>query len=120
AALAGAALALCVIALLPLGLRPQLGLAWTPDLFGSPLDGGYVGPETYTDVNGGYAGALATLLALAYVVLGTRRRIASTFGGLLAFAWVLPAHVEPFHSLLKAIPPFDLAANTRMLPLAGV
>ncbi|MFG0316139.1 MAG: hypothetical protein ACF8XB_02605, partial [Planctomycetota bacterium JB042] len=118
--LAGPVLLGLTLALVPLGLRPQLGLAFAPDLFGSPLADGYVGPETYTDVNGGYAGALATFLALAYVVFGSRRRVAWTFGGLFAFAWVLPAHVEPFFSLLTAIPPFDLAAHTRMLPLAGV
>ncbi len=118
--LAGPVLLGLLFALVPLGLRPQLGLAFAPDLFGSPLADGYVGPETYTDVNGGYAGALAASLALAYVVIGARRRVAWTFGGLFAFAWVLPGHVEPFFSALTAVPPFDLAAHTRMLPLAGV
>lgn len=120
AALGGLLLGLFFLPLLQLGLRPQLALALAPDLFGSPFTEGYRGPETYTDVSGGYVGALMLLLAFAYVVFGLRRRVAVTFGGLAAFAWLLPAHVEPFYSLLKAIPPFDLAANTRMLPLAGV
>ncbi len=116
----GVLLAIGIAALLPLGLRPQLLLLFEPDLFGSPLTGGYRGPETYTDVNGGYAGAFAAVLAVLYVLGGANRRVATTFGSLFAFAWILPGHVEPFHSLLKSIPPFDLAANTRMLPLSGV
>lgn len=118
--LAGIGTAVALALLSQLGLRPQLLLVLEPDLFGSPLGDGYRGPETYTDVNGGYAGALLFLLALLYLLSGPRRVLAAWFGGLLALAWVLPGRVEPFHGLLKLVPPFDLAADTRMLPLSGV
>ena len=115
--------ALCFVAialLVRLGLRAQFLLLLEPDLFGSPLRDGYRGPEAYTDVNGGYVGLFALGLALLYLVAGKRRRIVWPFGLLLLLAWVLPGHIEPFYSLLRSVPPFDLTALTRLLPLSGL
>jgi len=119
-AAAGGLSFVAILLLEQLGLRAQLLLLLEPDLFGSPLGGGYRGPEAYTDVNGGYVGAFALGLALLYLVAGRRRRLRWPFGLLLLLAWVLPGHIEPFHSLLRSVPPFDLTALTRLLPLSGL
>ncbi len=96
----------------------RLLLAVEPDIYGNPLhDPGYRGPESFTDVNGGYVGALVLCLALLYLIGGTNRRIRWTCGTLMFLGWVLAARIGPFATLLRHVPPFDLAAGTRMLPL---
>ncbi|MBI4881630.1 MAG: hypothetical protein HY812_18515, partial [Planctomycetes bacterium] len=107
--------------LLKMGLRPHFLLALEPDLYGSPLlQGGYRGPETFTDMNGGYAGAFALFAALLCLLASRRRRIVLPCGLLALLAWALLARLEPLCALLRQAPLFDLAAGTRMLPLAGV
>ncbi len=118
---AGLLLLPALLLLLRMGLRPHFLLALEPDLYGSPLlPDGYRGPETYTDMNGGYAGAFALGAALLCLIASRRRRIVLPFALLALLAWALLARVEPFCALLRQAPLFDLAAGTRMLPLAGV
>ncbi|MFH0947328.1 MAG: YfhO family protein [Planctomycetota bacterium] len=118
--LSGALGAGALFALERLGLRPKPLLCLEPDLYGSAMGSGYRGPESYTDVNGGYVGLFALALALLYLLSGERRRLALACGLMMLVAWILPGRLEPFHSLLRVVPPFDLTAGTRMLPLYGV
>jgi hypothetical protein len=101
-----------------LGMRPLAALLIDPGAFGDPTRGGaYIGPEAFPDVNGGYVGSALLALSVLYgLVAEDRRRVRFLFwsaviGAGFAFA------IEPLHSLLRRIPPFDLAAGTRMLPL---
>ncbi len=97
---------------------PRLLLAFEPDLFGNPLrDSGYRGPESFTDVNGGYVGAFVLFLALAYIIGGANRRVRWVCGSFMVLGWLLAARIGPFATLLRHVPPFDLAAGTRLLPL---
>lgn len=103
------------------GLRDRVALLLDPEAYGSALHGcSYDGPEAYPDVNGGYVGAFAVGFGVLAWIASERRRLVGFAGLLAVFAWVLAAQVQPFAALLKRIPPFDLAADTRMLPLAGV
>lgn len=120
-ALAGLLSGVGILLWLSLGLSAQLLLLIDPDLRGNPLlAGGYRGFEAYTDVNGGFCGVLALLLGLCAALCGTRRWLVAAATWPLCLALVLFGGVEPFHGLLKQIPPFDLAADSRMLPLVGV
>lgn len=103
------------------GLRDRVVLMLDPDAYGSALHGcTYDGPEAYPDVNGGYVGAFAVGFGLLAWIASERRRLVGFAASLVAFAWVLAAQIQPFAAWLERIPPFDLAADTRMLPLACV
>lgn len=110
-----------VLGLWAFGLRDRVGLMLDPDAYGSALGGcTYDGPEAYPDVNGGYVGAFAVGFGLLAWIASERRRLVGFGAVLVGFAWVLAAQIQPFAALLERIPPFDLAADTRMLPLACV
>lgn len=114
-------LGLGIAGLWAFGLRDRIALLLDPNAYGSALFGcSYDGPEAYPDVNGGYVGAFAVGLGLLAFVASERRRTVAFGASLAGFAWILAAQIQPFAALMKRIPPFDLAADTRMLPLASV
>ena len=120
-AVAGVLLAVAIVLWIPLGLSARPLLLIEPDLFGHPLQpGGFRSFEAYTDINGGYVGIAALGLGCVAALVGSRRGLAAVGGGLVGFALLLFGQVEPFYGVLKSFPPFDLAADTRMLPLVGV
>jgi hypothetical protein len=117
---AGAAFAAAGYAFDALGMRELLPLLLDPDRFGNPLDGvPYRGPEAYPDVNGGYCGALALLLACLHWLVGRDRVAARVGAGLAVLGVSFAFHIEPVRSLLTSVPGMALAAGTRMLPLVG-
>lgn len=117
--IAGLLLAGCFAAWDAMGGRSSAAtLLLDPDAFGSPVrDGAYSGPEMYPDVNGGYVGVAILSFGLLYALVGKNRAIARfvACAGILGFGFA--ANLEPLASLLRSIPPLDLAAGTRMLPL---
>lgn len=116
---AGVLVAGCVAIWIALGGRPTaVLLLLDPDAFGSPVrDGTYLGPEMYPDVNGGYVGVALLALGMLHAFFGERRSIARfvAIGAIVGFGFA--SNVEPLASLMRLVPPFDLAAGTRMLPL---
>ncbi|MBK6942396.1 MAG: hypothetical protein IPH13_19655 [Planctomycetes bacterium] len=103
------------------GLRDRVVLLLDPDAYGSALHGcSYDGPEAYPDVNGGYVGVLAVGFGVLAFIASERRRLVGFAASLVGFAWLLAAQIQPLAAWLERIPPFDLAADTRMLPLACV
>lgn len=92
-----------------------------PLRFGSPLDGDWAkhltGPNlNFNELNGGYVGRLALLLAIVALAGLARRggvRARTVFFAVATlFAAGVAWHVEPFHALARAVPGF---AQTKLL-----
>ncbi|MBI5851577.1 MAG: hypothetical protein HZB39_11225 [Planctomycetes bacterium] len=92
-----------------------------PLRFGSPLSGDWAkhltGPNlNFNELNGGYVGRLALLLAMVAVAGLARRGGIRARTAFFAIATVFAAgvawHVEPFHAFARAVPGF---AQTKLL-----
>ncbi len=98
----------------PGALNPLTGEAnlWLPLIdpfaFGSPRDGNWSGPWNYNEVASGWAGTLATALALAAALVARGRARGLVLAGLVALA--LAHRLPPFDMLADAVP--GLAATT--------
>lgn len=98
----------------PEALNPLAGEAklWLPLLdpfaFGSPRDGNWSGPWNYNEVASGWAGTLATALALAAALAAPGRARGLLVAGLVALA--LAHRLPPFDRLADLLP--GLAATT--------
>jgi hypothetical protein len=100
------------------GLQPppfapaNLVVAIDPLAFGSPRDGNWNGPANYNELCSGYAGLLALALAVAAALALRGRALLVLAGGAAALA--VAFGVPPFLDLLRALAPFDHAANARL------
>jgi len=106
-----------------LGLSPLHRLLFHPDAYGHPVPGRgmpYVGPRSYVNVNGGYAGLIVLPLALFAVVCGPRRhRGIAAFGVVWLLSAVLAYEVPLLSDLLNRLPLLDLSLNYRMTLVVG-
>ncbi|HEX2252181.1 MAG TPA: hypothetical protein VHQ65_02810 [Thermoanaerobaculia bacterium] len=83
-----------------------------PFVFGSPRDGNYQGPANFNELNSGYAGVVALVLALAAAV-ALRGRFAWILLG-AAVALAAAFWWDPLLDLLKALPVVGQGAHGRL------
>ncbi|MHC4846554.1 MAG: hypothetical protein ACYTCU_10395, partial [Planctomycetota bacterium] len=106
-----------------LGLSPLHRLLLHPDAYGHPVPAHgmpYVGPRSYVNINGGYAGLIVLPLALFAVLCGPRRhRGIAAFGLLWVLSAVLAYEVPLVSDLLNRLPLLDLSLNYRMTLVVG-
>ncbi|MCK6447824.1 MAG: hypothetical protein L6Q99_15640 [Planctomycetes bacterium] len=100
------------------GAWKGLGLLVAPRLFGTPQDGDYHGPLgahlNYSELVGGYVGALLLALALVGLLIG-RGRARWFFVALFAFAACLAFQLPPLYDGVRALP---LVGATKLMRFA--
>lgn len=98
------------------GAWKGLALLAAPRLFGTPQDGDYHGPVgahlNYSELVGGYVGALLLASALVGLLIG-RGRARWFFVGLFAFAACLAYQLAPVHDGFHALPLFGATKSMR-------
>ncbi len=125
ALLAGGFLALFFHAALRAGAWNGFPLLVEPNYYGisdtAPAPHRYSGPVNHIELNGGYVGAAALLLALLSPALVPRRGSSFRFCyfGLVLCVFV-SFDVAPFSQLLFQVPPFDITVNRRFLGVAAL
>ncbi|MFO0981644.1 MAG: YfhO family protein [Planctomycetota bacterium] len=112
---AGALLGVGVLLLTKAGMPPQALVQLLPNLYGNPLDGGrYSGPYTYTDLNGGFVGVTAVVLAMLAVVT-VRSTAVRGLLAILVLTFGTAQHVPGIFHAVRMLPLFSLVAGTRFL-----